>query len=465
MSEEQVIGTVESSTVTEAPTTTGTSGDGQNADGSTESPPAVVTPVTTKTPESGQSGNASTQYSGAPKVVLKDRTFLDRILDGMFPSSLQRLRNTLPGFREELNALERKVPDPPGGGWKESANDLLVHAVNAANARDAEKGWQCLNAASRFMLYGLDKLPASTSTGTNKDRPLLIAQATSIRNTASDEGKGLPEWRRTTIKDLLNDKEGKLKDPVNVDEVVEAKRILDEHNDNLYRRLAILKSRLLLLTIAGIAFLVVWLFFLQPPVPAIVVSSSVSKATPSAGTNDATSGEANTTSASPAATVASGDSSSSPAATSASGEASAPSASPAPTKAAAGASTPAASPAATKVAAGDSDQQASTRSVADTFWWMVVLAGLLGGLISASTSAIRSDIRKSNIPAELSTQTVTFARLMLAALSALAITLFLTSGLLSFEQLSYELILAIAIVSGFTDRLLLRAVDQVAKTA
>jgi hypothetical protein len=54
---------------------------------------------------------------------------------------------------------------------------------------------------------------------------------------------------------------------------------------------------------------------------------------------------------------------------------------------------------------------------------------------------------------------------MLAALSALAITLFLTSGLLSFEQLSYELILAIAIVSGFTERLLLRAVDQVAKTA
>ena len=35
----------------------------------------------------------------------------------------------------------------------------------------------------------------------------------------------------------------------------------------------------------------------------------------------------------------------------------------------------------------------------------------------------------------------------------------------SFEQLSYELILAIAIVSGFTERLLLRAVDQVVKTA
>jgi hypothetical protein len=403
----------------------------------------------------------------AEQVVLNERTFLDRILDAMFPSSLQRLRNALPGFQKELEALKDRVSDSSGIDWKTSADDLLRQAIEAANTRDAEKGWQCLNAAGRFMLYGLDKLPAGASTGTNKDKPLLTAQATIIANTAVDVRKGLPEWRRNTIDDLLNDKGGKLRDPVNVDALVEAKHILDEHNDNVYRRLAILKSRLLLLTIAGFAFLVVWLFFLQPPVPAIVVASSMSKVTPSAGAN-ATAGEVSTSSASPAASVASGDTgapSSSLAATSASDEGSALSASPAATKAPAGASTPAASPAATKVPTGASDQQASTRSVADTFWWMVVLAGLLGGLISAFTSAIRSDIRKSNIPAELSTQTVTFARLMLAALSALAITLFLTSGLLSFEQLSYELILAIAIVSGFTERLLLRAVDQVAKTA
>ncbi|MEI2689853.1 MAG: hypothetical protein V9H69_09095 [Anaerolineae bacterium] len=384
------------------------------------------------------------------KAVLNERTFWDRIRDALFPSSLQRLRNTLPGFQKELEALEAKVPELSGIDWKTSADDLLSQAIEAANARDAEKGWQCLNAAGRFMLYGLDKLPTGASTGTNKDKPLLTAQATIIANTAVDVRKGLPEWRRNTIDDLLNDKGGKLKDPVNVDALVEAKHILDEHNDNVYRRLSLLKARLLLLTIAAFAFLVIWLFFLQPPVPAIVVASSVSKATPSAGAN-----------------VASGDTggpSSSPAAASASGEASAPAASPAVTEAPAGASTPAESPAATKVPAGASDQQASTRSVADTFWWMVVLAGLLGGLISAFTSAIRSDIRKSNIPAELSTQTVTFARLMLSALSALAITLFLTSGLLSFEQLSYELILAIAIVSGFTERLLLRAVDQVVKT-
>lgn len=397
------------------------------------------------------------QNSGAPKVVLRDRTFLDRIRDEMSPSSLQRLRNALPRSEEKLKALKPEGNQQPPGWWT-SAKYLLEQAIQAANAGDSEKGWQCLNAADRFMLYGLDN---------QAGRALLNNQATIVVNYATDEKKGLPKWRQDCIKAFLTDDSGKVPESVTVENVVEAKFLLDEFNDNVYRRLSILKSRLLLLTFAGLIFLAVWLLLLTPPVPQVVVSSSVAKATLSAGANVA-SGEVSTLSASPAATVASGGTgapSSFPAAASASDEVNAPAASPAVTEAPAGASTPATSPAATKVPAGANEQQASTRGVVDTFWWMVVLAGLLGGLISAFTSAIRFDIRKSNIPVELSTQTVTFARLMLSALSALAITLFLTSGLLSFEQLSYELILAIAIVSGFTERLLKRAVDQVTTTA
>lgn len=405
----------------------------------------------------GQNGGANAKRdSGSAVAGAKIRTYLDRILEGMFPSSLQRLRNMLPGFEEELRALQQR--DSSAADWKTRADHLLRKAKEAVNARDAERGWQCLNAAGRFMLYGLDN---------DAGRQTLKNQANFIANTATDERKGLPSSRRDSINDLLRGSDGKIKNSVPVGDVVEAKRILDEHNDNVYRRLAILKSRLLLLTVAGLVFLVVWLFFLQPPVPAMVASTSMSKVTPSTGAS-ATSGQTSASSASQIATGSSGGAgapSASSDVTAPSGSAGAPSTAPVTAVASGGDSTPAASSTATKAPAGASVQQASTSSVADTFWWMVVLAGLLGGLISAFTSAIRSDIRKSNIPAELSTQTVTFARLMLAALSALAITLFLTSGLLSFEQLSYELILAIAIASGFTERLLLRAVDQVAKTA
>jgi hypothetical protein len=88
---------------------------------------------------------------------------------------------------------------------------------------------------------------------------------------------------------------------------------------------------------------------------------------------------------------------------------------------------------------------------------------VLGGLISAFTSTIGADIRKSNIPAELSTVPITVARLVVAPLSALAVTLFLSSGILPFKELSYALIITAAVVSGFTDRLLLSAIERVAK--
>ena len=97
------------------------------------------------------------------------------------------------------------------------------------------------------------------------------------------------------------------------------------------------------------------------------------------------------------------------------------------------------------------------------FWWTVVLAGILGGLISAFTSAIGTDINKSSIPAELSTQTLTYARLVVSALSALAVTLFLSSGILNFQELSYAFVIAVAVASGFSDRLLLNAIEKVSK--
>lgn len=94
-----------------------------------------------------------------------------------------------------------------------------------------------------------------------------------------------------------------------------------------------------------------------------------------------------------------------------------------------------------------------------------MLAGILGALLSAFTSAIGTDPKQSSIPSELSTQTITAARLVVAALSAIAITLFLSSGILTFEQQNYSLLIAVAIVSGFSDRLLLSAIEKVTKPA
>ena len=217
---------------------------------------------------------------------------------------------------------------------------------------------------------------------------LLEAKVEAIANEAEDEKKGVTKWRRESIKKLLKDKEGKLI-PVNrrqVDKMIEAKRLLDEHYDNVYQRLAILRTRLTLLFFLGLAFLGIW-FVLSPPVPLTVMTKD------------------------------------------------------------------------------GGDPLAALGNSPTKFWAMIVLAGLLGALISAFTSAIGTDPKRSSIPAELSTLTITFARLMVAALSALAVTLFLSSGVINLERQDYVFLVAIAIVSGFSDRLLLSAIERVTKPA
>lgn len=86
MSEEQVTGSTESSTATEAPNTAGKSEDSQSADASTGSPSPEETHVKTEAAASEQNSDAEEQCSDALEVVLKDRTFLDRILDAVSPS-------------------------------------------------------------------------------------------------------------------------------------------------------------------------------------------------------------------------------------------------------------------------------------------------------------------------------------------------------------------------------------------
>jgi hypothetical protein len=396
----------------------------------------------TGTSQNGSDGSANPKSDGNLNGKLNDITFLYRTWEWMFPSSVQRLRNVLPGFRQDLMALACRNTNQTNKDqaidWKKPAINLLERAEEAVNAGNAEQGWQCLNAAARFMLHGLSY---------DRDgKRLLNNHAVVIANIAADDKKGLPRWRRESINTLLKDDQNEVKKKIKVLELVEAKRILDEHSDNVYRRLAILKSRLFLLSISGLIFLIVWLFILRPPVPEIVVARNTSNAPAIAGVNAATA-SASTSSPTPGVSIDTEG-------------ALAPSVSADATEISSDAGIPFVSTTTISTSV-ISEQRSLTSNVAEKFWWTVVLAGLLGGLISAFTSAIGSDIKKSNIPAELSTQSITFARLMLATLSALAVTLFMTSGILSFGQLSYELIIAIAIASGFTERLLLRAVNLV----
>lgn len=291
------------------------------------------------------------------------------------PSSLKRLIDTIPIFQADLDALiarDSALPgDPVSFNWAESAGSLLDEAVQAVRDGEPERGWRSLKAADRMMYYGMARV----------DPTSLDMRALAIVTEASDPTKAVTRWRIESIKGLLKDERGKLISPVNVTRLVEAKRLLDEHQDNIYQRLSILKSRLNLLSAIGLLLLIIW-WGIAPQVPLTLPAN---------------------------------------------------------------------------------DPLSALAAVPRRFWEIVIFAGVLGGLLSAFTSAISGDIKKSNIPAVLSTETTTYARLIVSALSAVTIIIFLGSGIVTFPQQNSAFIISLALISGFSDRLLLNAIEKVAK--
>lgn len=88
----------------------------------------------------------------------------------------------------------------------------------------------------------------------------------------------------------------------------------------------------------------------------------------------------------------------------------------------------------------------------------VVLFGAMGGTVSGIISISRGTVR-GKIPDQLLNSWLTIIRPLFGAMSALAISVFLLSGLIQFGDLTHNLILAISFVAGFSERLLLRAIE------
>ncbi len=302
-------------------------------------------------------------------------------------SSLERLRTSLIVFEKELDSLKKVNSSPTeislNIDWKTPSIGLLEEAKQAVNESDVEKGWRCLKAADRFLHFGLaEKTPDLLKT---KEKSYLIE--------AKDEKKGLSKWRKDSIIKLLDrnvnpevsnkdikEDENKL---IHVYRVIEAKRLLDEHFDNVYQKQLIIKRRLIWLSFFGLIAIVFWIM-LSLPVPAIETEGN------------------------------------------------------------------------------DPFENVFTNS-SPKFWFAIVLAGILGSILSSFTSSIGNE-KGSSIPAELSTNTLAFARIMVGALSAIVITVFLTADILSFQPNNYAFMLTMAIISGFSDRFLLNAIEKMVKS-
>lgn len=94
------------------------------------------------------------------------------------------------------------------------------------------------------------------------------------------------------------------------------------------------------------------------------------------------------------------------------------------------------------------------------FWLAVVLLGAVGAIVSGFIVTGKGS-QEQKIPDLLLTTRFILARLALGSLTALAVSIFLSSELITLgkESASCELVFAAAFISGFSERLVLRAVE------
>lgn len=91
----------------------------------------------------------------------------------------------------------------------------------------------------------------------------------------------------------------------------------------------------------------------------------------------------------------------------------------------------------------------------------IIFFGALGGIVSGIFT-ISTGSTKAKIPNQILNSWLTILRPLLGAMSALAATVFLLSGIINFNNLSVPLILAISFGAGFSERLVIGSVEKIA---
>jgi 8-oxo-dGTP pyrophosphatase MutT (NUDIX family) len=101
----------------------------------------------------------------------------------------------------------------------------------------------------------------------------------------------------------------------------------------------------------------------------------------------------------------------------------------------------------------------------NAFLFSIIASGALGGTVSSIYTISRESDPKKKIPDQILNSWTTLMRPLVGAMSALAVLLFLMSGILNLNMgnVSVSLVLAIAFVSGFSERLIIVSTANVLK--
>ncbi len=161
-----------------------------------------------------------------------------RIRAGVTRDEEQRLETELQSLRTELDHVRTDGADP----WQAAGRAVLDHAERCLQDAQVDSAWAALKTAERMLLHTFDA-------------EQLGAEADAAR--VEGEAK-LTGWRRDAVTQLLGqrDDDGVIT-PVAVADVVKARETIDEHADNVFRKLrflrrAVLRTSILLALVLGL---------------------------------------------------------------------------------------------------------------------------------------------------------------------------------------------------------------------
>jgi 8-oxo-dGTP pyrophosphatase MutT (NUDIX family) len=143
----------------------------------------------------------------------------------------QRLAYAVKILNNYLEYIYKRSEEKRKSAWAHTVNILMEDAKKTLFNRQIDEGWRCYHAARRMSFYGLDKEE-------------LRHMACIMRN----EAEKLTSWRRKTVMDLLGTKERPVKYPDRTT-IYHAALLRDDHFDNQYYKIGLLRGQIKLLAI------------------------------------------------------------------------------------------------------------------------------------------------------------------------------------------------------------------------
>ncbi|HEX3035091.1 MAG TPA: NUDIX hydrolase [Thermodesulfobacteriota bacterium] len=169
----------------------------------------------------------------------------------MKPKRQDRLAGSLRAYRVELerrikHAQEKNEPDLC---WIDTARRLMCEAQAALEDNDIEGGWKCFHAAQRMEIFGFE-------------RDELEAMACVLRQ----ESDKLSSWRKKAVHELIGGPESP-KGNVVRECIYQAALLRDEHYNNQYHKIGLLRHQLTILSgiLLSILFVMSFIYFMVKP--------------------------------------------------------------------------------------------------------------------------------------------------------------------------------------------------------